>query len=172
MIPLAKAFGARVITTVRSDELEKAIAHLNADMVVNTAKQKLADVMKAELEAGRGVDIVIDCLGDSNVGECMPYMNFWGRWIMIATLAGDISSVNLKSMYVRRTRLIGTTLRSRTSAQKAEMLERMVREIWPMVESGAVRPTIFKVFPIQQAEEAQALMQSGKHVGKIVLKVK
>lgn len=172
VIPLAKAFGARVITTVRSDELAKAIEHLNADMVVNTEKQKLADVMKAELEAGRGVDIVIDCVGDSNVGECLPYMNFWGRWIMIATLAGDFSNIDLKSMYVRRTRLIGTTLRSRTSAQKAQMLERMVREIWPMVESGEVRPTIFKEFPIQQAEEAQALMQSGKHVGKIVLKVK
>ena len=171
VIPIAKAYGARVITTVISDEVAKSIEYLHADMVVNTKKQKLADVMKAELEAGRGVDIAIDCLGDANVGECLPYMNYWGRWIMIATLAGDYSNVNLKSMYVRRTRLIGTTLRSRTPEQKAEILANMVRDIWPMLENGAIRPIIYKVLPIQQAEEAQAIMTSGKHVGKIVLTV-
>ena len=171
VIPIAKAYGARVITTVISDEVAKSIEYLHADMVVNTKKQKLAEVMKAELDAGRGVDIAIDCLGDANVGECLPYMNYWGRWIMIATLAGDFSNVNLKSMYVRRTRLIGTTLRSRTPEQKAEILANMVRDIWPMLESGAIRPIIYKVLPIQQAEEAQAIMTSGKHVGKIVLTV-
>ena len=172
LVPLAKSFGARVIVTVRKDEIEQAIGHLKADRVVNTSREKLADVLKAELEAGRGVDIAVDCLGDANVGECLPYMNFWGRWIMIATLAGDFSQIDLKSMYVRRTRLIGTTLRSRTDEQKAEMLARMVDEVWPKIESGEVRPTICKVFPIEQAEEAQTLMQSGKSVGKIVLKVR
>lgn len=171
VIPIAKAYGARVITTVISDEVAKSIEYLHADMVVNTKKQKLAEIMKAELDAGRGVDIAIDCLGDANVGECLPYMNYWGRWIMIATLAGDYSNVNLKSMYVRRTRLIGTTLRSRTPEQKAEILANMVRDIWPMLECGAIRPIIYKVLPIQQAEEAQAIMTSGKHVGKIVLTV-
>lgn len=168
VIPMAKAFGARVITTVINDEMKKAIAHLNADLVVNTSKQRLCDVMKAELDAGRGVDIAVDCLGDNTVGECLPYMNCWGRWIMIATLAGDFAKVDLRSMYVRRTRIIGTTLRSRTAEQKGEILSRMVAEVWPMVESGAVRPTIFKVFPIQEAEEAQELMQSGKSAGKKV----
>lgn len=172
VIPMAKAFGARVITTVLSEKVAKSIEYLNADVVVDTSKQSLPEVMKAELEAGRGVDIAIDCLGDTNVGECLPYMNFWGRWIMIATLAGDISPVNLKTMYVRRTRLIGTTLRSRTAEQKAEILERMVRDIWPKLESGELRPMIYKVLPIQQAEEAQAIMASGAHVGKIVLTVK
>lgn len=172
VIPMAKAFGARVITTVINDEMKKAIAHLNADLVVNTSKQRLCDVMKAELDAGRGVDIAVDCLGDNTVGECLPYMNCWGRWIMIATLAGDFAKVDLRSMYVRRTRIIGTTLRSRTAEQKGEILSRMVAEVWPMVESGAVRPTIFKVFPIQEAEEAQELMQSGKSAGKIVLTVR
>lgn len=172
VIPLAKAFGARVITTVLNEKVAKSIEYLNADIVIDTSKEKIADVMKAELEAGRGVDIAIDCLGDDNVGECLPYMNFWGRWIMVATLAGDFSNINLKNMYVRRTRLIGTTLRSRTSEQKAEILDRMVKEIWPKFESGEIRPTIYKVFPIEEAEEAQAVMASGAHVGKIVLKVR
>lgn len=172
IIPMAKAFGARVITTVMNDELEQKIQHLPADIVVNTSRQKLADVMKAELEAGQGVDITIDCLGGEMVGQCLPYMNFDGHWIVIATLADDFSNVNMRSMYARRTRLIGTNLRSRTPAQKKELLTEMVDMLWPKVESGEVRPTIYKVFPIAQAEEAQALMQSGKSAGKLVLTVK
>ena len=172
IIPMAKAFGARVITTVMNDELAEAIKHLNADMVINTSRQSLAEVMKAELEAGRGVDITVDCLGGDTVGECLPYMNFDGRWIMIATLAGDPTTVNLRSMYARRTRLIGTNLRSRTPAQKKQLLGDMVRILWPKVESGEIRPTIFKVYPIQEAEAAQDLMQSGKSAGKIVLTVR
>ena len=91
---------------------------------------------------------------------------------MIATLAGDPSTVNLKSMYGRRTRIIGTNLRSRTPAEKKVLLNDMVETIWPKVESGEVRHTIHKIFPISQAEEAQDLMQSGKHVGKLVLTIK
>ena len=172
LIPMAKSVGARVITTVLNDELAKSIAHLNADLIVNTSKESLAEVMKAELEAGRGVDITVDCLGGDIVGECLPYMNINGRWIMIATLAGDPSTVNLKSMYGRRTRIIGTNLRSRTPAEKKVLLNDMVETIWPKVESGEVRHTIHKIFPISQAEEAQDLMQSGKHVGKLVLTIK
>ena len=91
---------------------------------------------------------------------------------MIATLAGDPSTVNLRSMYARRTRLIGTNLRSRTPAQKKILLNDMVNLLWPKVESGEIRPTIYKVYPIEEAEAAQALMQSGKSAGKIVLTVR
>lgn len=172
VIPMAKSYGARVLTTVLDEKTAQSIAYLNADMVINTSEQSLQEVMKAELDAGRGVDIVVDCLGGDTVGECLPYLNCWGRWIMIATLAGDCTPVNLRSMYVRRTRLIGTTLRSRTLEEKAEILSNMVRDIWPLFEAGKIRPAVYKVFPIQEAEEAQALMASGRHVGKIVLKVR
>lgn len=172
VIPMAKAFGARVLTTVLNDEMAKAISHLPADRVIVTEREDLSEVMKTELEEGRGVDICIDCLGGETVGKCLPYMNFDGRWIMIATLAGDPTCVNLRSMYARRTKLIGTNLRSRTPEQKKKLLGDMVDLIWPKVESGEIRPTIFKVYPIQEAEEAQALMQSGKSAGKICLKVK
>lgn len=87
-------------------------------------------------------------------------------------MAGDPINVNLKAMYVKGLRLIGTTLRSRTSKAKAQILDRMVREIWPKVKSGEIHPTIIKVLPIQQAEEAQALMSENKIVGKIVLTVR
>lgn len=172
IIPMAKAFGARVITTVMNDELEQKIQHLPADIVVNTSRRKLKDVMKEELEAGRGVDICIDCLGGEMVAECMPYMNFDGRWIVIATLAGDCSNVDMRSMYARRTRLIGTNLRSRTPAQKKQLLTDMTKILWPKVESGEVCPTIYKVFPISEAEEAHQEMYSGRSAGKMVLVVK
>lgn len=172
MIPMAKAFGARVITTVMNDELAQKIQHLPADMVVNTSRQSLKEVMQQELEAGRGVDIAIDCLGGDMVAECLPYMNFDGRWIMIATLADDFANVNMRSMYARRTRLIGTNLRSRTAAQKKQLLSEMVDILWPKVESGEVCPTIYRVYPMAQAEEAHALMKDGKSAGKLVLTVK
>ena len=172
VIPMAKAFGARVMTTVMNDDLEQKIRHLPADLVVNTSRQALKDVMKAELDAGRGVDITIDCLGGQTVGECLPYMNFDGRWIMIATLADDFTNVNMRSMYARRTRLIGTNLRSRTPAQKKQLLSEMTEILWPKVESGEVRPTIHKIFPITQAEQAHEEMRSGRSAGKMVLIVR
>ena len=171
-IPMAKAFGARVITTVRHDDQVAAIAPLGADRIVNTARESLAAVMQEELDAGHGVDIAVDCLGGDTVGECLPHMNRLGRWIMIATLAGDVTNVNMRLLYARAVRLIGTTLRSRSSEEKGQILGAMVNSLWPKVESGEIRPTICKVFPIEQAEEAQALMASGRHIGKIVLKVK
>ncbi len=172
LIPMARSFGARVLTTVLNEETARSIADLGADRIIDTSRQRLPEIMKEELEAGRGVDMVIDCLGGSDVGECMPYLNCWGRWIMIATLADDFTQVNLRSMYVRRTRLIGTTLRSRSSAEKSEILSCMVRDLWPMLESGRIRPKVYRVLPIQEAEAAHSLMASGKHVGKIVLKVR
>lgn len=172
MIPMAKAFGARIITTVMNDELEEKIKHLPVDIIVNTSKEKLKDVMQKELEAGHGVDITIDCLGGEMLGECLPYMNFDGRWIVIATLDNDFTNVNLRSMYARRTRIIGTNLRSRTLEQKKQLLKEMTEMLWPKVESGDICPTYYREYPIQQAEEAQELMRSGKSAGKIVLIVK
>ena len=129
-------------------------------------------MLQAELEAGRGVDIAIDCLGGETVGECLPYMNYGGRWIMIATLASDFTNVDLKSMYIRNTRLIGTTLRSRTPEAKGKILSDMVDMLWPRVEHGDIRPTIHAVFPIQDAEEAHRVMREGRNVGKLVLRVR
>jgi NADPH2:quinone reductase len=172
VIPMAKAFGARVLTTVLNEEFAKAIEHLHADRIIDTSKEDLAEVMAQEKAAGQGVDICIDCLGGDNVGKCLPNMAHGGRWIMIATLAGDPTNVDLRKLYVNNSRLIGTTLRSRTSEAKKEILTSVVDTIWPKVESGEIRPTIWKIYPMAQAEEAQDEMQSGRSVGKIVLKVR
>ena len=172
VIPMAKSFGAKVITTVQSADMAAKIRHLQADTVVDTSAQSLTEFLKTEYNAGRGIDICIDCLGGSTVGECLPYMNVDGRWIMIATLAGDFTDLDLRSLYAKRIRLIGTNLRSRSLAQKKRLLDKMVKNLWPKIESGELKPAVFKTFPISQAEEAQELMRSGKSAGKIVLIVK
>ena len=171
LIPMAKAYGARVITTVINEKFANAIRHLGADVIVDTSKEKLEDVFQAEAAAGHPVNIAIDCLGGDMAGKCLPHMARFGRWIMIATLAGDLTNVDLRMMYMKRLTLLGTTLRSRTSAEKAKILADMVRDIWPYIENGTIVPTIYKVLPIQQAEEAQAIMIRGENVGKVVMTV-
>lgn len=172
LIPMAKAYGCRVLTTVHTDALYEGIKNTTqADLIINTSKEKLADVLKAELDAGRGVDVAVDCLGGDQVGECLPYMNFDGRWIMIATLANDITHVDMRKMYARRLRLIGTNLRSRTPAQKAEILQSLVKDIWPYIEEGKMAPAIYKVLPITEVEEAHDILYRGENIGKVVMKV-
>jgi len=169
IIPMAKAFGLRVITTVRGEEFVKAIAHLGADVTVDTTKENIADVLKQEAENGHPLNIAIDCLGSEKVGECFPHVAYGCRWIMIATLAGDISPVNMRTMYVKNIRLIGSTLRSKPELYKGEILAKLVKDIWPKVTSGEVRPTIFKIMPIEQANEAHALLRDGVSCGKVIL---
>ena len=171
VIPMAKAFGLRVITSVLSDEIAQSIKHLNADVVVNTSKESMADVLKREEEAGRPLNLAIDCLGSEKVGECFPYVAYGCRWIMIATLAGDISHVNMRTMYVKNIRLIGSTLRSKPVEVKAKILASLVKDIWPKVESGEIRPTIYKVMSITEAEAAHNLLAQGKSTGKVVLTI-
>lgn len=171
IIPMARAFGARVITSVLSDEIARSIAHLHADLIVNTRTQNMAEVLRNELDQGRPVDLAIDCLGGAMMGPCLPYMRHGGRWIIIATLAGDTTELDLKQLYMRGTRLIGSTLRSRPPAVKAQILASLVKNVWPKVETGAVRPTIWKVLPIQQAEAAHAILERCENVGKVVMTV-
>ena len=172
IIPMAKAFGARVITTVLTDEIANSIKHLNADRVIVTTKENIAEVLKEELDAGHGVDVAIDCLGGEIMGKCIHYLTHGARWIMIAALAGQITEIDLKNIYVRNVRIIGSTLRSRTPAVKAQILAELVEKVFPKIESGLVKPTIYKVLPIEEAEAAHDILYRGENVGKVVLTVR
>ncbi|MEE1026081.1 MAG: NAD(P)H-quinone oxidoreductase, partial [Acutalibacteraceae bacterium] len=133
IIPMAKAFGIRVITTVLTDEIAASITHLNADRVVVTTKEDISEVLKEELEKGHSVDVAIDCLGGEIMGKCIHYLTHGARWIMIAALAGTKTEIDLKNIYVRNVRIIGSTLRSRTPAVKAQILAELVKNVWPKV---------------------------------------
>lgn len=171
IIPMAKAFGVRVITTVLTEEIAQNIRHLNADRVVVTTKEDIVQVLKEELENGNGVDVAIDCLGGEVMGKCIHYLKHGARWIMIAALAGTKTEIDLKNIYVRNVRIVGSTLRSRTPEMKAQILAELVENVWPKVATGAVKPTIYKVLPIQQAEAAHDILYRGENVGKVVLTV-
>ena len=170
-IRMAKAFGIRVITTVRGEEKKAAIADLGADVIVDTKKEDLVEVLKEQLAAGHPVDVAIDCLGGEIMGKCIHFLKHGARWIMIAALAGTKTEIDLKNIYVRNVRIIGSTLRSRTPAVKAQILAELVEKVWPKVATGEVKPTIWKVLPIQEAEAAHDILYKGQNVGKVVLTV-
>lgn len=172
IIPMAKAFGARVITTVLTDEIADSIKHLNADRVVVTTKEDISEVLKEELEKGTSVDVAIDCLGGEIMGRCIHYLTHGARWIMIAALAGQKTEIDLKNIYVRNVRIIGSTLRSRTPRVKAQILSELVEKVFPKISTGEVKPTIHAVLPITEAEAAQDILYKGQNVGKVVLTVK
>jgi len=169
IIPMAKAFGLRVITTVISDP--ENIQHLGADLVVDTREQNLPEILKKEETEGRAVDIAIDCLGGQNLGDCLPYVKYGCRWIVIAALAGANTTIDLKNIYKKNIRIVGSTLRSRTPEMKAEILSKLVSEVWEKVASGEIKPTVHKVLPITEAEEAHDILYRGENIGKVVLKV-
>ena len=170
-IPLAKAYGIRVITTVRSDEKAEKIKHLGADVIVNTKKTDITEVLKAEAENGHPVNVAIDCVGGADMGKCLPFLAHGARWIMIAALAGNITEIDLKTVYVKNIRIIGSTLRSRPPKMKAEILAALKKEVWPLISEGRIKPCIWKTYPIEDAEAAQAAMYANENVGKIVLTV-
>ncbi|MBQ4629764.1 MAG: NAD(P)H-quinone oxidoreductase [Clostridia bacterium] len=172
IIPMAKAFGARVITTVLTEEIADSIKHLNADRVVVTTKEDISEVLKEELEKGTSVDVAIDCLGGEIMGKCIHYLTHGARWIMIAALAGQKTEIDLKNIYVRNVRIIGSTLRSRTPEVKAQILSEIVKNVFPKIEAGEVKPTIHAVLPITEAEAAHDILYKGQNVGKVVLTVK
>lgn len=171
VIPMAKSFGLRVITSVLSDEIAASISHLKADVVINSTKQNVAEVLKEQLEAGQPVNLAIDCLSGEMLGECIPYVARNGRWIVIATLAGEYTTIPLRPFFTRGIRIIGSTLRSRPPKVKAQILSELVEKVWPRVERGEVRPTLYKVLPITEAEAAHAILQRGENVGKVVMTV-
>ena len=128
-------------------------------------------MLKEQLEIGHSVDVAIDCLGGEIMGRCLPYLTHGARWIMIASMAGAKTEIDLVNIFKRNVRIVGSTLRSRAPEVKADILASLVREVWPKVTTGEVKPTIYKVLPITEAEAAQEILYRGKNIGKVVLTV-
>ena len=172
VIPLAKSMGLRTITTVRGAAKAERIQYLHADRVIDTTTESMADALREEEAAGHPVDIAIDCLGGDMLGESLPYVARGCRWIVIATLAGDISPVDFRNVYVKNIRLIGSTLRSKTPEEKGALLAELAEKVWPKIESGEIPLKIHAVLPVSEAERAQEMLYTGENIGKVVLTVK
>ena len=172
VIPMAKAFGLRVITTVLGEDKVREVAYLNADRVVDTTREDIAEVLREEEANGTPVNIAIDCLGGEALGRCLKYVARGCRWIQIATLAGDISDVDFRNIFVKNIRIIGSTLRSKTPEEKGMLLSALVEKTWAKFESGEMKVKIYKTFPLCEADAAHQVLYRGENVGKVVLLVK
>jgi putative PIG3 family NAD(P)H quinone oxidoreductase len=170
-IPMAKAFGARVITSVLNGETAAAISGYGADIVIDTSRQKTSEILKREMEAGRPINAAMDCLAGQELGDSLPFMAEGGYWILISTLAGVNANIALRPVLTKGLHLVGSMLRKRGNDEKARLLKGLVKEVWPKIEAGLIRPKIFAVLPIDRAGEAHAILEQGRNVGKVVLKV-
>jgi NADPH2:quinone reductase len=165
-IQLAKRLGAKVVTTVGSPEKAQFVRDLGADVVINRREENIAEVL-----AAHPVDVAMDCVAGPNLGPCLKTMARGGRWIVIATLGGAHSDLDMLDFFKRGVKLIGSTLRSRTSELKARILTELQEKLWSSFASGDIKIRIHQVFPVTEAETAQALMKANENCGKIVLQM-
>ncbi len=167
-IHLAKAFGATVIVTAGTDAKCAACIAQGADHAINYKTQDfVAEVRR--ITAGRGVDVVLDMVAGDYVAREMQCLADDGRIAVIAVQGGTKAELDVGALLRKRIAIIGSTLRPRTVAYKTVIARELRARVWPLIEAGRIRPVIHQVFPAAQAAQAHALMESGVHVGKIVL---
>lgn len=170
-IPMAKAFGARAITSVLSDEIAEKIKNLGADIIINSSKEGVANVLKTEEENGRPVNMAMNCLGGKDLDESLPYMAEGGYWVIISTLAGIETNIMLRPILTKGLHIVGSMLRKRSSEEKSKLLKELTEKLWPKLESGEITPSICKILPMEKAADAHAILENSKNIGKVVLRV-
>jgi len=167
-IQMAKAAGATVIATAGSDDKCAACLKLGADHAINYKTQDF-EVEVKRITDGRGVDVILDMVAGSYVAREIKCLAEDGRIVFIAVQGGVEAQVDAGLVLRRRLTITGSTLRPRPVAFKAAIAQNLKATAWPWIESGRVKPVIFKVFPAEQAAQAHALMESNEHIGKLVL---
>lgn len=171
-IPMAKVFGAHVITSVQNKQMAEQIKHLNADYVINQEEESIPEVFARYEKENRPVKVVMDCLSGEEMGEALQYMAKGGYWVVISTLAGIETKIYLRPLLTKGLHIVGSMLRNKTNDEKQLLLNGLKKTFWPNFENGSLKVNISKVFPIEEVETAHQLLLSGKNVGKIVLKVR
>ena len=167
-IQMAKALGARVIVTAGSDDKCAACLALGADHAINYKTQDfVAEVER--ITAKRGVDVVLDMVAGDYVAREVKCLGNDGRLAIIAVQGGSKSELDTGAVLRKRLAITGSTLRARSVAYKGQLARALHQRVWPLIEAGRIKPVIHQVFPAAQAAQAHALMESSKHVGKIVL---
>jgi len=166
-IQLAKAAGARVIATSRGAAKAKAALDLGADVSLDATADDLASGI---VHAG-GADVILDMVGADYAALNLDVLKPFGRWVVIATLTGGLSQVELAKVMMKQATLTGSTLRRRPADEKARLAAAIEARAWPWVLTGQVRPPIDATFPLEQAGLAHLRLEAGEHVGKIVLTV-
>jgi putative PIG3 family NAD(P)H quinone oxidoreductase len=168
-IQLCKAFGAKVYTTAGTPEKCKFCEQLGADAAINYRKQDFSEEIK-KLTDGKGVDVILDMVGGPYFPKNIRLLAVEGRLVQIALMQGSKAEVDFLSLLLKRVTLTGSTLRPRSIEQKTNIAQALRKNVWPLLDSGTVRPIIYQIFPLKQAAEAHILMESSTHIGKILLK--
>jgi NADPH2:quinone reductase len=170
-IQLAKAFGATVVTTAGSPEKTAFCTNIGADHAIDYRQQDFAEEVK-RITARRGVDVILDMVGGDYVERNLKCLALEGRLAQIAFLKGSRVECDLRFMMLKRLTLTGSTLRASPSAHKAALARELRAKVWPLLEQGKVRPVIYATYDLADAPKAHALMESSKHIGKIMLRLK
>ncbi|MEW5890404.1 MAG: NAD(P)H-quinone oxidoreductase [Pseudomonadota bacterium] len=169
-IQMAKALGHRVFATAGSDDKCRACERLGAERGINYRSEDFVQVVK-EATGGRGVDVILDMVAGDYVPRELTALADDGRLVLIAFLGGSKTMVDFSQLLRRRLTITGSTLRPRSVEFKHAIARQLRERIWPLLEAGAIKPVVHATFPLEQAAEAHRLMESGTHIGKIVLKL-
>lgn len=170
-IQLAKHVGARVIATAGSDDKCTFCLSMGADAAINYRDKDFVAEVKA-LTDGNGVNVVLDMVGGPYIQKNLSCLAFEGRLVQIAFLQTSRVEFDFMSLMLRRLTMTGSTLRPRSVALKKAIADKLRTDVWPLYDSGQLRTVIHQTFPLEQAREAHALMESSNHLGKIMLEVR
>jgi NADPH2:quinone reductase len=170
-IQLAHALGHRVFATAGSAEKCAACERLGAERGINYRTEDFVEVVK-QLTEGKGVDVILDMVGGDYVPREIKALATDGRLSIIAFLGGTRTTLDMGDILYRRLTITGSTLRPRTVEYKTQVAHALRERVWPLIEAGKIRPVIHRVFRLDQARDAHALMESSVHVGKIMLQVR
>jgi putative PIG3 family NAD(P)H quinone oxidoreductase len=168
-IQLAVANGADVFATAGSDDKCDACRRLGATRAINYKREDFVQVIRDETSGG--VDVILDIVGGDYLPRNIECLRLNGRLIQIGLLGGSKSQLNLSAIMQRRLTLTGSTLRIRTPAEKGVIAAALQQHVWPLIESGRVRPIVSEVFPLERAADAHRALEGGGVVGKVVLEV-
>ncbi len=168
-IQLAKHAGATVFATAGSPEKCEFCRSLGADEAIDYRAQDFVEEVK-RITGGRGVDVILDMVGGPYIAKNISALAVEGRLVQIAFMqTSKVEEFNFLPMMLKRLTLTGSTLRPRSVALKSAIADGLRRDVWPLLESGTVRPMIHATFPLERAREAHELMESSAHLGKIML---
>jgi NADPH2:quinone reductase len=168
-IQMLRSRGHKVFTTAGSAEKCAACEKLGAARAINYREEDFVDVIKKETD-GRGVDVILDMVGGDYIQRNMSTTAVWGRIVNIAYQSGMQASVNFAPMLMKRLSLLATTLRARSPQEKGTIRDALLREVWPLLDCGKIRPVVDRVFPLAEAQAAHARMAKSEHIGKLLLK--
>jgi putative PIG3 family NAD(P)H quinone oxidoreductase len=169
-IQMAKALGARVFATAGTEGKCEACRDLGADLAIDYREEDFVEAVLRET-GGRGVDVILDVVGGDYIERNMKIAAVGGRIVIIAFRKGSKVLVDFLPLIFKRLTITGSTLRPRSTAEKADIARSLRGRIWPLVESGKIKPRIAATFPLEEAAKAHKLIESGRHIGKIVLEV-